>query len=96
MTIIVPIGGQLADYLRTHNLMSTTNVRKMMNCGGETVRLKRPLQLRDLAAFAVYDRSTHFNTTRPKHCISSNVDASSEICNISVQSKLEHKFNKDQ
>ncbi|XP_063050012.1 vesicular glutamate transporter 2.1-like [Engraulis encrasicolus] len=34
MTIIVPIGGQLADYLRTHNLMSTTNVRKMMNCGG--------------------------------------------------------------
>lgn len=35
MTIIVPIGGQLADYLRTHNLMSTTNVRKLMNCGGE-------------------------------------------------------------
>ncbi|KAI3359996.1 hypothetical protein L3Q82_014328 [Scortum barcoo] len=34
MTIIVPIGGQLADYLRTHNLMSTTNVRKLMNCGG--------------------------------------------------------------
>lgn len=87
MTIIVPIGGQLADYLRTHNLMSTTNVRKMMNCGGEMVRLK---------SFAVYDRSTHFNTTRPKKCISSNVDASSEICNISVQRKLENKFNKDQ
>ncbi|RVE69377.1 hypothetical protein OJAV_G00077100 [Oryzias javanicus] len=34
MTIIVPIGGQLADYLRTHNLMTTTNVRKLMNCGG--------------------------------------------------------------
>uniref|UniRef100_A0AAQ5ZF85 Vesicular glutamate transporter 1 n=1 Tax=Amphiprion ocellaris TaxID=80972 RepID=A0AAQ5ZF85_AMPOC len=34
MTIIVPVGGQLADYLRTHNLMSTTNVRKLMNCGG--------------------------------------------------------------
>ncbi|KAF3700340.1 Vesicular glutamate transporter 1 [Channa argus] len=34
MTIIVPLGGQLADYLRTHNLMSTTNVRKLMNCGG--------------------------------------------------------------
>ncbi|XP_015249248.1 PREDICTED: vesicular glutamate transporter 2 [Cyprinodon variegatus] len=34
MTIIVPLGGQLADYLRTHNIMSTTNVRKIMNCGG--------------------------------------------------------------
>lgn len=35
MTIIVPFGGQLADYLRSHNLMSTTNVRKLMNCGGK-------------------------------------------------------------
>ena len=35
MTIIVPIGGQLADYLRAKNIMSTTNVRKIMNCGGE-------------------------------------------------------------
>uniref|UniRef100_A0A671LCN4 Vesicular glutamate transporter 1 n=1 Tax=Sinocyclocheilus anshuiensis TaxID=1608454 RepID=A0A671LCN4_9TELE len=34
MTIIVPIGGQLADYLRSHNIMTTTNVRKLMNCGG--------------------------------------------------------------
>uniref|UniRef100_A0A671S9D0 Vesicular glutamate transporter 1 n=1 Tax=Sinocyclocheilus anshuiensis TaxID=1608454 RepID=A0A671S9D0_9TELE len=34
MTIIVPIGGQLADYMRTHNIMTTTNVRKLMNCGG--------------------------------------------------------------
>lgn len=41
MTIIVPIGGQLADYLRIHNLMSTTNVRKLMNCGGESVRQKK-------------------------------------------------------
>lgn len=40
MTIIVPIGGQLADYLRTHNLMSTTNVRKLMNCGGESIKHK--------------------------------------------------------
>lgn len=40
MTIIVPIGGQLADYLRSHNLMSTTNVRKLMNCGGESVKEK--------------------------------------------------------
>lgn len=36
MTIIVPLGGQLADYLRTHNIMSTTTVRKIMNCGGES------------------------------------------------------------
>lgn len=35
MTIIVPLGGQLADYLRMHNIMSTTMVRKIMNCGGE-------------------------------------------------------------
>lgn len=35
MTIIVPLGGQLADYLRSHNIMSTTTVRKIMNCGGE-------------------------------------------------------------
>ncbi|KAG7226355.1 hypothetical protein INR49_013766, partial [Caranx melampygus] len=34
MTIIVPIGGQLADYLRSNHIMSTTNVRKLMNCGG--------------------------------------------------------------
>lgn len=35
MTIIVPIGGQLADYLRSNNIMTTTNVRKLMNCGGK-------------------------------------------------------------
>ncbi|XP_066463914.1 vesicular glutamate transporter 1 [Eleutherodactylus coqui] len=34
MTIIVPIGGQIADFLRSKRIMSTTNVRKMMNCGG--------------------------------------------------------------
>ncbi|XP_071975047.1 vesicular glutamate transporter 2 [Engystomops pustulosus] len=34
MTIIVPIGGQIADYLRSKNILSTTTVRKIMNCGG--------------------------------------------------------------
>ncbi|XP_062858042.1 vesicular glutamate transporter 2.2 isoform X2 [Trichomycterus rosablanca] len=34
MTIIVPIGGQLADHLRSKNILSTTTVRKIMNCGG--------------------------------------------------------------
>uniref|UniRef100_A0A6Q2XZG8 Major facilitator superfamily (MFS) profile domain-containing protein n=1 Tax=Esox lucius TaxID=8010 RepID=A0A6Q2XZG8_ESOLU len=34
MTIIVPIGGQLADWLRSRNILSTTTVRKIMNCGG--------------------------------------------------------------
>ncbi|NXN96049.1 VGLU1 protein, partial [Rhinopomastus cyanomelas] len=34
MTLVVPIGGQIADFLRSRGLMSTTNVRKMMNCGG--------------------------------------------------------------
>lgn len=35
MTIIVPIGGQIADYLRCNHIMTTTNVRKLMNCGGK-------------------------------------------------------------
>lgn len=37
MTIIVPIGGQLADYLRSRNILTTTTVRKIMNCGGESL-----------------------------------------------------------
>lgn len=55
MTIIVPIGGQIADFLRTRRIMSTTNVRKLMNCGGEWDRprpawdrLVCPGQKRDL------------------------------------------------
>lgn len=35
MSIIVPFGGQLADYLRRSGQMSTTQVRKLFNCGGE-------------------------------------------------------------
>lgn len=34
MTIIVPLGGMLADHLRKSGIMSTTNVRKVFNCGG--------------------------------------------------------------
>uniref|UniRef100_A0A8D0HGM4 Solute carrier family 17 member 6 n=1 Tax=Sphenodon punctatus TaxID=8508 RepID=A0A8D0HGM4_SPHPU len=34
MTIIVPIGGQIADFLRSKEILSTTTVRKIMNCGG--------------------------------------------------------------
>ncbi|XP_078075669.1 vesicular glutamate transporter 3 isoform X2 [Mustelus asterias] len=34
MTIVVPIGGQIADFLRSRNILSTTAVRKIMNCGG--------------------------------------------------------------
>ena len=34
MTIIVPFGGQLADWLRKKEYLSTTNVRKIFNCGG--------------------------------------------------------------
>ena len=33
MSIIVPIGGALADHMR-RNYLSTTVVRKIMNCGG--------------------------------------------------------------
>ncbi|KAJ8681254.1 hypothetical protein QAD02_017041 [Eretmocerus hayati] len=34
MTMIVPCGGALADHLRKTGMMSTTNVRKLFNCGG--------------------------------------------------------------
>ncbi|XP_071954981.1 vesicular glutamate transporter 1-like [Antedon mediterranea] len=34
MAIIVPLGGQLADFLRRRQLMTTTTVRKLFNCGG--------------------------------------------------------------
>ena len=34
MTIIVPFGGMLADWLRRKEYLSTTNVRKVFNCGG--------------------------------------------------------------
>lgn len=34
MGIMVLIGGQLADYLRSHKILSTTAVRKIFNCGG--------------------------------------------------------------
>jgi ACS family sodium-dependent inorganic phosphate cotransporter-like MFS transporter 6/7/8 len=34
MTFVVPFGGHLADYLRMSGKLSTTNVRKVFNCGG--------------------------------------------------------------
>ena len=34
MAILVPIGGQMADNLRGRHIMTTTNVRKLFNCGG--------------------------------------------------------------
>lgn len=34
MTVIVPLGGLMADFLRTNGIMSTTTVRKLFNCGG--------------------------------------------------------------
>jgi ACS family sodium-dependent inorganic phosphate cotransporter-like MFS transporter 6/7/8 len=34
MTIVVPFGGILADHLRRNNIMTTTQVRKVFNCGG--------------------------------------------------------------
>nr|CAD7451867.1 unnamed protein product [Timema tahoe] len=34
MTVIVPLGGLLADYVRKNGILSTTNVRKVFNCGG--------------------------------------------------------------
>ncbi|XP_076471206.1 vesicular glutamate transporter 1-like [Babylonia areolata] len=33
MSVVVPLGGQLADFLRRH-VLSTTTVRKIFNCGG--------------------------------------------------------------
>ncbi|XP_067010159.1 vesicular glutamate transporter 1 isoform X2 [Anabrus simplex] len=34
MTVIVPCGGLLADHVRKKGYLSTTNVRKLFNCGG--------------------------------------------------------------
>ncbi|CAB3380348.1 Hypothetical predicted protein [Cloeon dipterum] len=34
MAIIVPAGGLLADHVRKKGILSTTNVRKLFNCGG--------------------------------------------------------------
>ncbi|XP_063241946.1 vesicular glutamate transporter 1 [Bacillus rossius redtenbacheri] len=34
MTVIVPLGGMLADHVRKRGLLTTTNVRKIFNCGG--------------------------------------------------------------
>ncbi|KAL1139802.1 hypothetical protein AAG570_006779 [Ranatra chinensis] len=34
MTVIVPCGGMLADSLRKSGTLTTTNVRKLFNCGG--------------------------------------------------------------
>jgi len=32
--MVVPVGGFLADFLRRREILSTTNVRKIFNCGG--------------------------------------------------------------
>ncbi|XP_064482484.1 vesicular glutamate transporter 2-like [Ornithodoros turicata] len=34
MTLVVPLGGQLADLLRRRQILTTTAVRKIFNCGG--------------------------------------------------------------
>ncbi|RCN26877.1 hypothetical protein ANCCAN_27395 [Ancylostoma caninum] len=34
MGLVVLLGGQLADYLRSHKILATTAVRKLFNCGG--------------------------------------------------------------
>lgn len=34
MTIVVPLGGILADHIRKNGILSTTSVRKIFNCGG--------------------------------------------------------------
>ena len=34
MTLVVPVGGHLADTLRRRKILSTTAVRKIFNCGG--------------------------------------------------------------
>ncbi|GIY45580.1 vesicular glutamate transporter 2.2 [Caerostris darwini] len=54
MTIVVPIGGYLADYLRRREYLTTTGVRKLFNCGvtfiyftGLIVSLKCPQDLNE-------------------------------------------------
>lgn len=59
MTIIVPIGGQLADFLRSNNIISTTNVRKIMNCGGESVCILREDWIYTFGLLDIYLRLTY-------------------------------------
>lgn len=35
MTMVVPVGGHLADTLRKREILTTTAVRKIFNCGGK-------------------------------------------------------------
>jgi ACS family sodium-dependent inorganic phosphate cotransporter-like MFS transporter 6/7/8 len=35
MTIVVPLGGQLADHFRRSGDLTTSTVRKLFNCGGK-------------------------------------------------------------
>ena len=53
MAIIVPMAGQLADYLMRQNLLSITNIRKIFNCGGFGVE----------AAFLLVAAYTHQKVT---------------------------------
>uniref|UniRef100_A0A6Q2Y964 Major facilitator superfamily (MFS) profile domain-containing protein n=1 Tax=Esox lucius TaxID=8010 RepID=A0A6Q2Y964_ESOLU len=91
MTIVVPIGGQLADYLRTHNIMTTTNVRKLMNCGGE-----RQLRMGGWGSFNV----NHLDIA-PRYAsilmgISNGVGTlSGMVCPLIVGAMTKHKSRQD-
>jgi len=44
MTIVVPIGGNIADFLRRNRILSTTAVRKIFNCGGTDTTFSRRIK----------------------------------------------------
>lgn len=60
MTIIVPIGGQIADFLRSKQILSTTTVRKIMNCGGKLSYFIRKVSCTGVISiqYPVYSKQT--------------------------------------
>lgn len=68
MTIIVPIGGQIADFLRSKQILSTTTVRKIMNCGGKCMWTSKHMLL--LGGPVIYIHEYGFPCVPRLHCTS--------------------------
>jgi len=71
MTLVVPVGGHLADILRRRNILSTTAVRKIFNCGGNSTVHAHLERVHDI----------HFSFTLPLvppalHCYVTTLDKS--------------------
>ena len=45
MTIMIPVGGYIADALLEHNVFTTTTVRKILTCGGKHITIHYMLEI---------------------------------------------------